>query len=75
MFPMLKAAIRRLPPLRRRHQVRLLVGGYPAPLRQNYPDLELLHLGTSAVVIDVGANIGQFADMIFRRRMAGPATA
>ena len=59
---MLKKLARQLIPLRRRHQLRLLFGGYPFPLRKRYPDLGMMELRPGAVVVDVGANIGQFAE-------------
>ena len=59
---MLKSFVRKLVPLRRRHQFRLLFGGYPFPLRKRFPDLGMLELRPDAVIIDVGANRGQFAE-------------
>jgi FkbM family methyltransferase len=60
----LKRLLRRALPLRRRHQIRLLFGRYPAPLRDHYPDLAMMRLRPGAVVVDVGANKGQFAESV-----------
>lgn len=61
---MLRGLLRRVVPLRRRHQIRLLFGRYPAGLRAHYPDLALMRLPRGAVVFDVGANVGQFAESL-----------
>lgn len=61
---MLNRLIRSALPLRRRHQIRLLFGRYPAPLREHYPDLAMMRLRRGAVVFDVGANVGQFAESL-----------
>lgn len=39
-----------------------MIGGYPAPLRHRYPDLGDIRLPAGAVVFDVGAHIGLFAE-------------
>lgn len=57
---MFRSILRRAIPLRRRHQLRMLLGGYPLQHRAEYPDLAAVEIGVRPVIFDVGANVGQF---------------
>lgn len=65
---MIRAALRNLvrfmTSLRLRNEVRLACGLYPRTLRERYPDLESVGLRRNAVVVDVGANVGDFAECV-----------
>ena len=49
--------------LRSRNWARIKLGLYPKELQTRYPDIADVDLGRGDVVIDVGANIGQFSEV------------
>lgn len=51
-------------PLRFRVAARVAFGLHPREYRERYPDLEVVGLRRDAVVIDVGANVGDFAECV-----------
>jgi FkbM family methyltransferase len=57
-----------LPPLRLRNQLRVWLRRHPHELRQHYPDIGALGLRPAPVVIDVGANAGQFTSSLLAWR-------
>lgn len=55
-------------PLPARNELRLLFGRYPKPLRARFPALARLGLSRKAVVFDIGAHIGDFAECVLAYR-------
>lgn len=56
--------VRRESSLRLRNAVRVALGLYPRSLRERFPDLEMIGLHRGAVVVDVGANVGDFSECV-----------
>lgn len=58
-----KAWVRSTTSLRMRNWFRIKLGRYPKSLQSRYPDIAEIDLRHGHVVIDVGANIGQFSEV------------
>jgi len=58
----------KLIPLPLRNELRLALGRYPKPLRERYPALAAIGLSRKAVVFDVGAHSGNFAETVLAYR-------
>jgi FkbM family methyltransferase len=60
----LRALVRALIPLRARNQFRILLRRHPFELRARFPDLAMMRLRRRAIVFDVGAHVGDFAEAV-----------
>lgn len=61
---MIKRLVKHFIPLRRRNAIRLALNWHPAELRSRWPELAMFNLSRGDIVIDVGANVGDFTECV-----------
>lgn len=64
----LKSLLHGVVPLALRNEIRLALGRYPRVLRDRYPALSRVKLSRKAVVFDIGAHTGYFAECVLAYR-------